>query len=171
MLTQVYITIWHLWATMSSDNLQALTSLQESNRSRVRMGVNMPSPFCYFFSLVFQNYQKNGNEIWCSHLTSETYQTWKLFKESTKCKYRNIVYEEIEEESFSKLPARKVSDREGEYRQTSNIIPTCRSRRCSWSIACRRCSTTSSFSTWHLASMDWAKTTSRWDQKHLSFGF
>ena len=30
---------------------------------------------------------------------------------------------------------------------------------------------TSSFSTWHLASMDWAKTTARGDKKHLSFGF
>ena len=31
--------------------------------------------------------------------------------------------------------------------------------------------TTSSFSTWHLASMDWAKTTARWDEKRLSLGF
>ena len=30
--------------------------------------------------------------------------------------------------------------------------------------------TTSSFSTYHLASMDCAKTTTRWDEKHLSFG-
>ena len=30
--------------------------------------------------------------------------------------------------------------------------------------------TTSSFSTWHLASMDWAKTTAKGDKKHLSFG-
>ena len=30
--------------------------------------------------------------------------------------------------------------------------------------------TTSSFSTEHLASMDWAKTTARQDEKHLSFG-
>ena len=30
--------------------------------------------------------------------------------------------------------------------------------------------TTSSFLTYHLASMDWAKTTARWDEKHLSFG-
>ena len=30
--------------------------------------------------------------------------------------------------------------------------------------------TTSSFFTWHLASMDWAKTTARRDKKHLSFG-
>ena len=30
--------------------------------------------------------------------------------------------------------------------------------------------TTSSFSTQHLASMDWAKTTSRWDNKHFSCG-
>ena len=30
--------------------------------------------------------------------------------------------------------------------------------------------TTSSFSTEHLASMDWAKTTARWYKKHLSFG-
>ena len=30
--------------------------------------------------------------------------------------------------------------------------------------------TTSSFSTWHLASMDWAKTTARGYKKHLSFG-
>ena len=29
--------------------------------------------------------------------------------------------------------------------------------------------TTSSFSTEHLASMDWAKGTARWDEKHLSF--
>ena len=29
---------------------------------------------------------------------------------------------------------------------------------------------TSSFSTWHLASMEWAKTTARDDKKHLSFG-
>ena len=29
--------------------------------------------------------------------------------------------------------------------------------------------TTSSFSTQHLASMDWAKTTARGDKKHLSF--
>ena len=29
--------------------------------------------------------------------------------------------------------------------------------------------TTSSFWTWHLASMDWAKTTAREDKKHLSF--
>ena len=29
---------------------------------------------------------------------------------------------------------------------------------------------TSSFSTWHLASMDWAKATARRDEKHLSFG-
>ena len=29
--------------------------------------------------------------------------------------------------------------------------------------------TTSSFLTWHLASMDWAKTTPRRDEKHLSF--
>ena len=28
--------------------------------------------------------------------------------------------------------------------------------------------TTSLFSTQHLASMDWAKTTARWDKKHLS---
>ena len=28
--------------------------------------------------------------------------------------------------------------------------------------------TTSSFSTWHLASMDWAKTTAKRDEKHLS---
>ena len=31
--------------------------------------------------------------------------------------------------------------------------------------------TTSSFSTSHLASMDWAKTTIRRDEKHISFGF
>ena len=30
--------------------------------------------------------------------------------------------------------------------------------------------TTSSFSTWHLASMDWAKRTARRDEKHLCFG-
>ena len=30
--------------------------------------------------------------------------------------------------------------------------------------------TTSSFSTEHLASMDWAKTTARRDKNHLSFG-
>ena len=30
--------------------------------------------------------------------------------------------------------------------------------------------TTSEFSTYHLASMDWAKTTTRWDKKHLRFG-
>ena len=30
--------------------------------------------------------------------------------------------------------------------------------------------TTSSFSTLNLASMDWAKTTARWDKKHYSFG-
>ena len=30
--------------------------------------------------------------------------------------------------------------------------------------------TTSSFSTQHMASMDWAKTTARRDKKHLSFG-
>ena len=30
--------------------------------------------------------------------------------------------------------------------------------------------TTSSFSTEHLASKDWAKTTSRGDENHLSFG-
>ena len=30
--------------------------------------------------------------------------------------------------------------------------------------------TTFSFSTQHLASMDWAKTTAREDKKHLSFG-
>ena len=30
--------------------------------------------------------------------------------------------------------------------------------------------TTSSFSTEHLASMDWAKTTARWDEKHLNIG-
>ena len=30
--------------------------------------------------------------------------------------------------------------------------------------------TTSSFSTWHLASIDCAKTTARHDEKHLSFG-
>ena len=30
-------------------------------------------------------------------------------------------------------------------------------------------STTSSFSTYHLASMDWAKTTAIWGEKHLSF--
>ena len=29
--------------------------------------------------------------------------------------------------------------------------------------------TTSSFSTEHMASLDWAKTTARWDEKHLSF--
>ena len=29
--------------------------------------------------------------------------------------------------------------------------------------------TTSSFSTWHLASTDWVKTTTRWNDKHLSF--
>ena len=29
---------------------------------------------------------------------------------------------------------------------------------------------TSSFSTLHLASMGWEKTTARWDEKHLSFG-
>ena len=31
--------------------------------------------------------------------------------------------------------------------------------------------TTSSFSTWQLASMDWPKATARRDEKHLSFGF
>ena len=30
--------------------------------------------------------------------------------------------------------------------------------------------TTSLFSTWHLTSMEWAKTTARWDEKYLSFG-
>ena len=30
--------------------------------------------------------------------------------------------------------------------------------------------TTSSFSTWHLASMDWAKTAAKLDEKHLSVG-
>ena len=30
--------------------------------------------------------------------------------------------------------------------------------------------TTSSFSTWHLSSMDWAKTTARRDENHLCFG-
>ena len=30
--------------------------------------------------------------------------------------------------------------------------------------------TASSFSTLHLASMDWTKTTTRWDEKHYSFG-
>ena len=32
-------------------------------------------------------------------------------------------------------------------------------------------STTSLFSTYHLASMDWAKVTSKRDEKHLNFGF
>ena len=31
--------------------------------------------------------------------------------------------------------------------------------------------TTSSFSTWHLASMDWSKTTARRNEKHLNLGF
>ena len=30
--------------------------------------------------------------------------------------------------------------------------------------------TTSSWSTWHLASIDWAKTTATWDENHFSFG-
>ena len=30
--------------------------------------------------------------------------------------------------------------------------------------------TTSSFLNWHLASVDWAKTTTRWDKKHFRFG-
>ena len=30
--------------------------------------------------------------------------------------------------------------------------------------------TTSSFSTWHLATLDWAKTTARRDEEHLKFG-
>ena len=30
--------------------------------------------------------------------------------------------------------------------------------------------TTTPFSTWYLASMDWVKTTAKWDEKHLSFG-
>ena len=39
-----------------------------------------------------------------------------------------------------------------------------------WSLTVGAASTTSSFSTEHLASMDWAKTTTRRDKKHLSFG-
>ena len=34
----------------------------------------------------------------------------------------------------------------------------------------RAAPTTSLFSTYYLASMDWAKTTARWDKKHLSLG-
>ena len=44
----------------------------------------------------------------------------------------------------------------------------CWSLRYSWSIACRRWPTISSFSTQHLASTDWVKTITRWDEKHLS---
>ena len=59
------------------------------------------------------------------------------------------------------------------YRQTSNIRRTfvgynCWSRRCSCSIACRRCS--NCIFILDLVSMDWAKTTSGRDTKRLSFG-
>ena len=43
----------------------------------------------------------------------------------------------------------------------------CWSLRCSWSIACRRCS--NYIFLLDLASMDREKTTARWDQKHFSF--
>ena len=46
----------------------------------------------------------------------------------------------------------------------------CLSLRCSWSIACRHCPITPSFPTWHLASVDWAKTTTIQDEKHLISG-
>ena len=46
---------------------------------------------------------------------------------------------------------------------------TCWSLRCSWSIDCRRCSNYIFIPTQHLASNDWAKTTVKRDEKHLSF--
>ena len=44
----------------------------------------------------------------------------------------------------------------------------CWSLRCSWRMSVGAAPTTSSFSTTHFASMDWAKTTAKWDEKHLN---
>ena len=46
----------------------------------------------------------------------------------------------------------------------------CRSLRCSWSIACRRCSNYIFILNLTPDFKDWSKTTSRRDENHLSFG-
>ena len=63
-----------------------------------------------------------------------------------------------------------------EYRQTSNISCTLVGNKVVdhsdvvGASPVGAAPTTPSFSTKHLASLDWAKTTARWDEKHLSFG-
>ena len=61
------------------------------------------------------------------------------------------------------------------YRQISNISApskqyNCWSLRCSWSMACRRCSYYIFIIVFHLTSIYCTKTTASRDEKHLSFG-
>ena len=62
------------------------------------------------------------------------------------------------------------------YCQTSNIRCTLVGNKIVdqsnvvWASPVGAAPNTSSFLTQHLASMDWAKTAARWDEKHLSFG-
>ena len=69
-----------------------------------------------------------------------------------------------------------VSLRWDEYRQTSNISRTLVGNKIVdrsdvvGAAPVGAAPTTSSFSAKHMASMDWAKTTARRDEKHLSFG-
>ena len=55
-----------------------------------------------------------------------------------------------------------------------NRQQNCWSLRCIWSIACRRCSSyifiLDTRHSQHLASLDWAETTGRRNENHLSFG-
>ena len=55
------------------------------------------------------------------------------------------------------------------YHQTSNISHTLVDNKIRV-LSVGTAPTTSSFSTWHMASMDWAETTARRDDKHLSVG-
>ena len=60
-----------------------------------------------------------------------------------------------------------------DYRQASNISPALVGNKIidhSDVVGASPVVATSSFSTQHLASIDWAKTTTRRDEKHLKFG-
>ena len=89
-----------------------------------------------------------------------------------KCHTQTISYEH--KSSFRIL--KKGKDGQWKYRKTSNISCTLVGNTIVdnsgvvGATPAVAVPTASSFSTEHLASMDWAKTTARGDKKHLSFG-
>ena len=70
----------------------------------------------------------------------------------------------------------KKSELKSEYRQVSNIKRTLVGNNIVdhsdvvGASPVGAAPTTSSFSTWHLASLDWATTTARRDKRHFKFG-